>query len=95
MGELGAFTAAAATEPNTLHHQNSETDDQNLELDIYPLNCYYFGSKLAIPSKPHSSPHHLQRVKSKFVRFLFLFAIHTCLFSSHNYYFFGFCVCAY
>jgi hypothetical protein len=40
-----------------------DDDDEKVEVNIYPLNSYYFGSKDAIPSKDHS----LQRFKSKFV----------------------------
>lgn len=41
-----------------------DDDDEKVEVNIYPLNSYYFGSKEdAIPSKDHS----LQRFKSKFV----------------------------
>ncbi|KAJ1437155.1 NUDIX hydrolase-like domain superfamily [Sesbania bispinosa] len=62
MGEEVGVTAA-----NSLHHQiqNSESDDQSLQLDIYPLSCYYFGSKDAIPFRDHSFADRIQRMKSK------------------------------
>jgi len=43
--------------------RDDDDDDEKVEVNIYPLNCYYFGSKHAIPSKDHS----LQRFISKFV----------------------------
>ncbi|KEH37503.1 nucleotide hydrolase [Medicago truncatula] len=40
-----------------------DDDDEKVEVNIYPLNSYYFGSKEdAIPSKDHS----LQRFKSNY-----------------------------
>lgn len=44
-----------------------DDDDEKVEVNIYPLNSYYFGSKDAIPSKDHSLDDRLQRFKSKFV----------------------------
>ncbi|KAJ1439886.1 NUDIX hydrolase-like domain superfamily [Sesbania bispinosa] len=61
MGEEVGVTAA-----NSLHHQNSETDDQSLQLDIYPLSSYYFGSKDAIPFRDHSLADRIQRMKSNY-----------------------------
>lgn len=51
-----------------------DDDEERLEVDIYPLSCYYFGSKdAAIPFKDHSLADRLQRMKFKFVFFLFPF----------------------
>lgn len=46
---------------------DDDDDDQSLELEIYPLSCYYFGAKDAIPFKHNTLPDHLHRMKSKFV----------------------------
>lgn len=50
--------------------ETNDEDDERLEVDIYPLSCYYFGSKDAIPFKDHSLADRLQRMKFKFVPFL-------------------------
>ncbi|KAL5098301.1 hypothetical protein RYX36_002628 [Vicia faba] len=41
-------------------------DSDKVEVNIYPLNSYYFGSKHAIPSKDYSLHDHLQRFKSNY-----------------------------
>ncbi|KAK7281249.1 hypothetical protein RIF29_09054 [Crotalaria pallida] len=41
-------------------------DEGSLELDIYPLSCYYFGSKDAVPFKNHTLADHLHRMKSNY-----------------------------
>lgn len=40
-------------------------DDQSRQLDIYPLSCYYFGSKEAIPFKDETLDDRVQRLNSK------------------------------
>ncbi|CAK8531995.1 unnamed protein product [Lathyrus sativus] len=51
----------------TDHGENGEShDSEKVEVNIYPLNSYYFGSKHAIPSKDHSLHDHLQRFKSNY-----------------------------
>jgi len=57
--------------------ENGIRDDEKVEVNIYPLNCYYFGSKDAIPSKDHSLDR-LQRFKSKFV-FSFIIILFSCI----------------
>lgn len=79
-------------------HDDDDDDDGDgddvrrvlpLEVDIYPLSCYYFGSKDAIPFKDHSFPDRLQRIKSKFVFFSFLsFFLFSLQFYFHR---FSFC----
>ncbi|XP_027338845.1 pre-mRNA cleavage factor Im 25 kDa subunit 1 [Abrus precatorius] len=51
---------------NVFRNRNSESDDQNLELDIYPLSSYYFESKLPIPFKDHSLADRVLRMKSNY-----------------------------
>ncbi|WJX28391.1 Pre-mRNA cleavage factor Im 25 kDa subunit 1 [Trifolium repens] len=45
---------------------SNNNDDEKVEVNIYPLNSYYFGSKDSIPFKDHSLHHRLQRIKSNF-----------------------------
>ncbi|XP_061359739.1 pre-mRNA cleavage factor Im 25 kDa subunit 1 [Gastrolobium bilobum] len=61
MGEEARVIAA----PNA----NSGSDDdesESVELDIYPLSSYYFGSKDPIPFKDHSLADRLHRMKSNY-----------------------------
>ncbi|XP_020220928.1 pre-mRNA cleavage factor Im 25 kDa subunit 1 [Cajanus cajan] len=51
MGEEVRVTAS--------HNPNTVNDDEKLEFDIYPLNCYYFGSKDPIPFKDPTLSHRL------------------------------------
>ncbi|CAJ1975776.1 unnamed protein product [Sphenostylis stenocarpa] len=50
----------------TLHNGNSGNHDQNLELDIYPLSNYYFGSKDSIPFRDLTLHHRLLRIQSNY-----------------------------
>ncbi|KAK7328978.1 hypothetical protein VNO77_23119 [Canavalia gladiata] len=56
-------------------NQNRESDNQNLEFDIYPLSSYYFGSKDAIPFKDHSLSDRVLRMKSNYA----VHGIRTCV----------------
>ncbi|XP_047171002.1 pre-mRNA cleavage factor Im 25 kDa subunit 1 [Vigna umbellata] len=49
-----------------LHNRDGGNEDQNQEFDIYPLSCYYFGSKDTIPFKDHTLHHHLLRIQSNY-----------------------------
>jgi hypothetical protein len=52
---------------NSVDHNHN--DDQGRQLDIYPLSCYYFGSKEAIPLKDETLADRVQRLKSKYYFF--------------------------
>ncbi|XP_072995982.1 pre-mRNA cleavage factor Im 25 kDa subunit 1 [Typha latifolia] len=41
-------------------------DDESSVVDIYPLSCYYFGSKDALPDKDETLAERIQRFKSNF-----------------------------
>ncbi|KAK3004292.1 hypothetical protein RJ639_019675 [Escallonia herrerae] len=48
------------------NQNNGGSQSQNLVLDIYPLNSYYFGSKEAAPSKEETLFDRIQRMKSNY-----------------------------
>ncbi|RDX61809.1 Pre-mRNA cleavage factor Im 25 kDa subunit 1, partial [Mucuna pruriens] len=49
-----------------MHNRNGESDDERLQLDIYPLSSYYFGSKDAIPFNDPTLPDRALRIKSNY-----------------------------
>lgn len=50
-----------------VHHRNGSNESRGPELlDLYPLSCYYFGSKEAAPFKDESSPDRLEKMKSNY-----------------------------
>jgi hypothetical protein len=75
---------------------SNNNDDEKVEVNIYPLNSYYFGSKDSIPFKDHSLHHRLQRIKSKFVYFSFYYAFLYSIYISLSLFYwtmFLFCCC--
>jgi hypothetical protein len=62
---------------------SNNNDEEKVEVNIYPLNSYYFGSKDSIPFKDHSLHHRLQRIKSKFVYFSFYYAFLYSIYIYH------------
>ncbi|KAL6224217.1 hypothetical protein ACLB2K_003073 [Fragaria x ananassa] len=50
-------------------------DDQSRQLDIYPLSCYYFGSKEAIPFKDETLDDRVQRLNSNYAAY----GLRTCV----------------
>lgn len=42
------------------------SDQSHGVIDIYPLSCYYFGSKEALPFKDETLADRIQRMKSKY-----------------------------
>lgn len=69
MGDEGGSVRVSGS--NSVDHNHN--DDQGRQLDIYPLSCYYFGSKEAIPLKDETLADRVQRLKSKYYFFSFLF----------------------
>ena len=64
-----------AAEAATIN-DHSSSGDHRKEVDIYPLSCYYFGSKEAIVFKDETLSDRINRMKSKYSTtslFFFLF----------------------
>lgn len=55
------------TSENVGSHHNRRSESQ--VLDIYPLSCYYFGSKEATPLKNETLYDRVLRMKAKYVDF--------------------------
>ncbi|OMO67246.1 hypothetical protein CCACVL1_20676 [Corchorus capsularis] len=62
--DTGVETARAAE----LNDQSSSGDNRK-EVDIYPLSCYYFGSKEAIVFKDETLSDRVKRMKSNFAAY--------------------------
>ncbi|XP_039032696.1 pre-mRNA cleavage factor Im 25 kDa subunit 1-like [Hibiscus syriacus] len=45
---------------------HNSNDDRRKEVDIYPISCYYFGSKEAIVSKDETPSDRVKRMKSNY-----------------------------
>ncbi|KAL0405282.1 UNVERIFIED_CONTAM: Pre-cleavage factor Im subunit [Sesamum latifolium] len=56
--------ANAVTE-NGNSHQTSLSDSS--VLDVYPLSCYYFGSRESVPFKNETVADRVLRMKAKYV----------------------------
>ncbi|XVF35081.1 hypothetical protein REPUB_Repub18cG0114000 [Reevesia pubescens] len=50
-------------------HSISSSDDHKEEVDIYPLSCYYFGSKEAIVFKDETLSDRINRMKSNYAAY--------------------------
>ncbi|TYI71789.1 hypothetical protein E1A91_D07G014000v1 [Gossypium mustelinum] len=50
-------------------HNSSSTDEGRKEVDIYPLSCYYFGSKEAIVFKDETVSDRITRMKSNYAAY--------------------------
>ena len=48
-------------------NDHSGSGDHRKEVDIYPLSCYYFGSKEAIAFKDETLSDRINRMKSKYL----------------------------
>lgn len=46
--------------------ESGGSDQSHGVIDIYPLSCYYFGSKEALPFKDETLADRIQRMKSKY-----------------------------
>ncbi|CAL5437967.1 unnamed protein product [Camellia sinensis] len=57
------------------NNHSSESSDRNHVLDIYPLSCYYFGSKEALPFKDETLSDRIHRFKSNYAAY----GMRTCV----------------
>ncbi|KAK9948025.1 hypothetical protein M0R45_003614 [Rubus argutus] len=71
MGDEGGLVRVSGS--NSVDHNHN--DDQGRQLDIYPLSCYYFGSKEAIPLKDETLADRVQRLKSNYAAY----GLRTCV----------------
>ncbi|XP_050365189.1 pre-mRNA cleavage factor Im 25 kDa subunit 1 [Argentina anserina] len=72
MGEEAGVSVCVSDSNGVDHNQN---DDQSRQLDIYPLSCYYFGSKEAIPLKDETLADRVQRLNSNYATY----GLRTCV----------------
>lgn len=71
----------------------SSSDEGRKEVDIYPLSCYYFGSKEAIVFKDETVPDRITRMKSKYFFFPHIFIYMFIWFAFYFYFFVGSQLC--
>ncbi|XVE97944.1 hypothetical protein REPUB_Repub03eG0062600 [Reevesia pubescens] len=65
---MGVEAKAEAEAAAAINDHNSSGDHRK-ELDIYPLGCYYFGSKEAIVFKDETLSDRINRMKSNYVAY--------------------------